>query len=386
MKRPWTRGEKWLFATPMLFGVAVLGLVYGPSAISKAQGYPTKLPVASGTRVVSLSLSGNGNLLVAGTQELENARIKTNTIHLWDARTLQPLPPLTRGAGRVFVPAAGRVKYDSGTFGVTLSPDARLLAWSSVRDGFTVTDLQSRRALWSMPSKNLRALAFSRDGQRLALTETGKSVQIFEARTGQTVAGWDLRPAHGEVAFAFSPQGHYFASTGARPPWNRWAKKPNEHSGAVELRRVFDWKVERVLPMSNTFYLAFAPDERSLIAIGKRFWAPFIESPKEYLIRCFDLSTGSVKWEIEPQNPDFPEELVFVREASYSPDGTTVAVVSNLEDVILLDANSGEMQRQLPTLSTQWSGFLVPHHIAFSPDGKRLYAGSGDGVLVWDLE
>jgi len=62
---------------------------------------------------------------------------------------------------------------------------------------------------------------------------------------------------------------------------------------------------------------------------------------------------------------------------AFSPDGTWI--LTNTGEVILWDATSGTSRRMLARVG----GSVVA--IAFSPDGRTLAGGTGNGrVLLWD--
>jgi RNA polymerase sigma factor (sigma-70 family) len=72
---------------------------------------------------------------------------------------------------------------------------------------------------------------------------------------------------------------------------------------------------------------------------------------------------------------------------AYSPDGRLLAT-SGLDHVIRLwDARTGEAKGRLENTPDpkRYHGTPALSQVAFSPDGKVLAVGRGDGVLIWDL-
>jgi RNA polymerase sigma factor (sigma-70 family) len=72
---------------------------------------------------------------------------------------------------------------------------------------------------------------------------------------------------------------------------------------------------------------------------------------------------------------------------AYSPDGRLIAT-SGLDKVVLLwDAATGQAKGRFDITpdAKRYRGTPALSQIVFSPDGKLLAAGRGDGVVVWDL-
>lgn len=379
MKRAWTRGEKMLWAAPILFGIVALAAKFGPDVARRAMGYPTELAATPGNSLTSIALSGNGRILVAAERPLPS-KATINMIYLWNSQTLKPLTPLTRPA---------TLRGDDTRYAV-LSPDAKTLAWSSFRSGFTFFDLKTKHSLWTKTKVSAQDVAFSPDGKLAALEYVPIGVYqngligVYQARTGKMVTSWTLHPAAGEGFCCFSSKGRYFASVGARPVWEQWVKARNDSGGEIELRRTSDWQVERVFHINNAKKIAFSPDESKVLGLAPLFTSNFGSFGS--VLRCFDVTTGRVLWELDSRSKGAEPQLRFLNDACFSPDGSTLAVFANNRQVFLLDANTREIKRTLRVSAAQESTCNFPHALAFSPDGKRLFARGNSAVLVWDLD
>ncbi len=378
MKRAWTRGEKWLWAAPLLFGVVALAAKFGPNAARRALGYPIELTATRANTLTSIALSQDGQVLVAGEQIIRPSKATKNIIHAWDGHAYRPLAHLTRpypaGVG------------DDITRCVALSADAKYIVWIDANGRLTVAKRKTQQTLWTTGAAQgfIMDAAFSPDGRSLAVKSD--RFQLFEVQTGKQLKSWGPLPGESSDTMQFSPSGRYFASSGGRLPFKQREKAPNAAGGEIELRRVTDWKIERVLPLPNTDAIAFSPDENTIIGIAQLL----TPSAFGYLgsrLRCFDLKTGKVKWELDSRHLKTNSASRFLCNACFSPDGATVAVLpARGRQLFLLDASNGEIKQTLRIPVSQEANCFLPHALAFSPDGKRLLARGKNAVLVWDLK
>ena len=82
-------------------------------------------------------------------------------------------------------------------------------------------------------------------------------------------------------------------------------------------------------------------------------------------------------WNTRTMRPDFTLGSGFGSAVAFSPDGSTVAV-ANAGTVVLWNVASRAVIASLPTGELSWS-------LAFSPNGKLLAAGEGDGsIRLWN--
>ncbi len=369
----WTSSEKWLFAAPLLVGVFAAAMSFGPDLARRKLGLPRELATSASERMLSLSLSQDGRVLAAGTLQNRPYKSAVNTIHLWDARSLKSLSPITRPL----------TPNNDATYGVFLSPDGKQLTWNSFGVGISSFDLTNRRLVWTTRVTSL-ACAVSPDSRFVVFQRAG--FQVVDGRNGTLVTSWKIGPRSGDVQVRFSPDSKWLASSAGKPKWGDWQKTPNARGGEIEVRRVGDWKQMRTLSLPNASHFAFSPDGTRLLGVAHVYQTPLGTGSLGTRLRCFDAQTGRVLWEV-----DKTQEAAFswsrkVQDVCFSADGKSIGVTPYDEAPSILNALDGKVVRTLRLPPSQQPNSSVSGGLAFSPDGKRLFARGKNAVLVWDLD
>ncbi len=249
---------------------------------------------------------------------------------------------------------------------VLLSPNGRLLV-SVVRFGpIRLWDLASRSevAVVGKQSFGPAALAFSRDGTRLAMVvHSGRgrsSIQVWSVPNRQftgevSLEGW------GVEGLAFSPDDTKLVAFGSLGRQEAGITIWNLESQQVVSRS----RVERFEGWPHHAW-AFSPDTR---------WLALAESGR---IQVIDTATGEVRSTADEVEDD-------VASLAFSPKGDLLAagpsVTGTNTAIKLFDPDSGQPVGELVG-HVSW----VPA-LAFTTDGRRLISAGADQTIgIWDMQ
>ncbi|HEY8504011.1 MAG TPA: WD40 repeat domain-containing protein, partial [Gemmataceae bacterium] len=324
------------------------------------------------------------------------------TVRRWDRATREELPKLSKHLGKVagvHFPRTGRTVVTVGHDGLIrrwdratgrelaepqayrgpvwagLSPDGKTAVVAEKGGRIDLYDAHTGKHLRRVQSQGpeVTNLAFSPNGKEFAASRTDGAVQFWEApsgRPGRTLKwegaeGWSF----GWRAFCFSPDGaRLCVGDYQRDRARLWDVASGE---AV-------WEIGKAQPR------AFSPDGKTVVATDRR--------PNVHL---FDVLTGRVKATRSylPSPGVEPGPVVW---AAYAPGGRQLAIsFESGGDFVLLDGETlAEKQRvaavvpddaRILLLDVVNSQYGRVHTLAFSPDGKWLATGGGDGsVRVWE--
>ena len=161
---------------------------------------------------------------------------------------------------------------------------------------------------------------------------------------------------------AFSPDGTTLASASNDTTIHLWDTQTGE------LRRTFTGHKDVI----NS--VAFSPDGKVLASGSGNIYTRGTSGSQGKTIRLWDVETGTIRRTLPAQK----HEVLCV---AFSPDGKVLAA-SQDKIIQLWDVQTHTVRRSRPLeghTSWVWS-------VAFSPDGRTLVSGSGDGtLLLWEL-
>jgi WD40 repeat protein len=253
---------------------------------------------------------------------------------------------------------------------VACSPDGNRLAAGAADGTAKVWDIGTGQPLHTLkghgksqtsytmpnPTREVRAIAFSPDGKRLATGGEDGVVKLWNCE-GRELHSLKGHP-HGISALAFSPDGKVLAaSSGA------WKAPTGFNAGPGEVK-LWDSESGRELRTLEKAYLndvAFSADGKWLAAASAEGVIWVWDATGQRLVQVLRGHTGWVS--------SLAINRAGTRLASGSHDGT----------VKLWDLATGQ---ELRTLKGPPGGVFS---VAFSADGWRLAAAGGDGsVMLWD--
>ncbi len=285
-----------------------------------------------------------------------------------------------------------------GTFKQAFSPDGKLLAVGG-GDGtvrlHVMADLGSIHkppALEQRPGSRVSALAFSRDGSRLAAGRQDRGLTVWEVATGRILAHYTDQD--GPIVFVdFCLDGK--ALVGCEGTTILWTR-PLDQPGPRRLLPGVESQINSVCLSSDGRLLAAAArkqpviiwnlssgtKERSYLANNRSIdQVEFTTDNKSLILGCKDRQIRVWRF---LDTPELQGSLAgHQKEAwalAFSPDGALLASGSDDNTIKLWDVDS---ERELLTLTGHSQTVTA---LAFFHEGDRLASVSLDGkVILWDL-
>ncbi|MDI1480468.1 WD40 repeat domain-containing protein [Polyangium sp. y55x31] len=192
------------------------------------------------------------------------------------------------------------------------------------------------------------SFAMSPDGSRVAV-DVGKTIRVIPLATNEPIR--EFAGHTGNIrALAFSPDGKLLAS--------------GSHDHTVRLWNVTSGLEERILRGHTGLVetVAFSPDGK-LLASGSQDTSAML----------WDVETGKPRQTFQDPKARRSE---MVEDVVFSSDGKLLAVGGLSNSLRIWELETGKA-RSMPKSSTS------PFALAFTPDGKWLVTGFGDGTLLF---
>jgi WD40 repeat protein len=207
----------------------------------------------------------------------------------------------------------------------------------------------------------------SEDGAVL-ITGNQRAVTLWDTATWQPLCTVDLGDLYVMAKTAFSADGTGMAS-GSFDSILLWDLATGAQQGSITLVREDLGREERL----EIEGMAFAPDGRSIaVLVGIRGAGGRIATGDLIML---DRTTGEFSYQLTGNG---------ITSMSFNPDGSALALGTEMGDVMLLDSFTGEVLCRLVGHGAQVSDLL------FSPDGTALASTSdiefsGGEIILWDV-
>jgi WD40 repeat protein len=266
------------------------------------------------------------------------------------------------------------------------SPDGKTLILLH-EDSFQICDVATGKHV-TMP-KVLLAVPFSPDGKSQLVIEK-KDLKLrplgtaFDGATGQNdvvLKGANTSFGNYSNNLAFSPDGQTLAI--------------RNKDGDVMLWDVSSGKNTAVLPQSAGQWLLFSPDGKTLAAAsGSADWITKRPAAEDRAPKIWDVATAKKIAALE----ETPTDFIPANSLVFSPDGKTLAAGRTDKpdnplagpgmsmSITLWDAATGKVASRIQESSAGLAAAGRDALVVFSPDGKFLAAPCNDGtVKLYDV-
>ncbi len=235
---------------------------------------------------------------------------------------------------------------------LAFSSDGRILVSGNVDGTITLYDriAGTQKTLIGHNGEYITCIALSPNGKILASSNREGTIRLWDAITGE--AKYTLMHVAGHN-FSFTPDSNTIVVVSNKDKISLWNSDTGEHKKTFDLH-----------PDCAAIGAAFSPD-RITVALGSVDGAVYL----------YDLNTSELKMSLY-------EHKDHVIHLAFSPDGKILATTSYEDETICLwNVHTGAHKR----IVTEHPRNAGRGGLTFSPDGKTIASGGGDGTIrFWD--
>lgn len=306
-------------------------------------------------------------------------------VHLWDARNGRHVRHLNR-----------EIKW-GWVKDFAFSPDGKSIVATWIDKGLTLWDVSTGRLRWEVAGSEAKAksVAFAPDAHAIAVGSPDGSVVLRQADDGELIR--QIAPAlervfstgafsapprepAGETVLTFSPDGSQLVRGVKSPPA---ITVFDVATGDIvsEIEQAHGAGNARVGLLGPALqWLTIAPDGMQIVSTGYRN-VPRENLKQQYRVKNVNIAEIRV-WEVETGRrlKDLSGENVgnSFGFAALAPDSQTLALAT-MGSLRLWNLEREELVRDIDVPG--WWGEAP----AFAPDGRRVIAGVGDSIAVWNV-
>jgi WD40 repeat protein/tetratricopeptide (TPR) repeat protein len=345
--------------------VAVAGTEWGPSP--GAETIPVVKVWHASTHQEVLTLRGHRVAVNACAFSPDGQRVATaggndGTVKVWDMATGREIHTLPATNHEVRTPEGGTRQVPMQVRCLAFSPDGKRLATGN--GGLSSQPVPGEVKFWDVVKGQelltlrgheggINSVAWSPDGQVLASGSGDNSVRIWNSKTGRQLLRMAGHTSH-VLSVAFSPDGSRLASASVDKTVTIWGP------GGQELRTLRGHT-------SDVVSVAWSPD-------GQRLASADLDGA----VKVWDLRVNP-----EIRKPGPAATLPARSALAFSPDSQRLALAAAvLDGLVVYNPTTARELVRLP--GSGGDG------VAWSPDGRRLTAadnfGKSGAVRCWDLE
>ena len=346
-----------------------------------------------------LAFSPNGKMLASGSTD--------KTVQLWNTDTGEPMATFTG--------------HLNGINALAFSPDGTTLASGSTDGTIRFWNIKTGDALAlhiTGHTEWIKGVAFSKDSSTLTSVAFNGVITFWDVKTSQKTTRQITGHRDWLATLAFSPDGTRLASIGAESTMVIGFGRVTYPDSLVRLTNVSTGReVATLKDKKGASNLAFSPDGKT-VAFGNhdeiRLWNTETDSTLDIPLSDQNDVQNILHNAHENGAPRMmPHHMHEISALVFSPDGTRLASATMEGNVHMWDAETGiglvSLTEQDPdnvkygvkaavdadshatVVKTTFPDAIVTYQdpisaLAFSPNGRRLAAGSEEQIRLWNME